>query len=427
MGLVQAALSAAGSTMRDQWKEYFYCEAIPSDTIALKGKKRVTGFSSNRGNDNVITDGSIIVVADGQCMVIVEQGQVVDICAEPGEFKYDSKTQPSLFVGSLGESIKEVFNEIGKRFTFGGQPATDQRIYYFNTKEITGLKYGTASPVPFRVVDQRAGIDIDISVKCFGQYSIKVADPILFYTNVCGNFSDTYKVSQINEQLKTELLTALQPAFGALSEKGIRYSNVVSHTTELADALNEQLSGKWRKLRGLEIVSFGVSSIKADEEDEQMLKQMQKDAAYTDGRLGNAAITSAIAQGIKDAAKNPGGAMNGIVGVNMFANAANITGGYTQPQAAPAPAPAQAAPADGWTCPKCGKTNTGKFCMECGTPKPAPAAKWVCPKCGKENEGKFCMECGTPKPVAPAKWVCPKCGKENEGKFCMECGTAKPE
>jgi membrane protease subunit (stomatin/prohibitin family) len=423
MGLILAALSAAGSTMRDQWKEYFYCEAIPSDTIAVKGKKKTSGFSSNRGNDNVITDGSVIAVADGQCMIIVEQGQVVDICAEPGEYKYDSKTQPSLFVGNLGDSVKEVFAEIGKRFTFGGQPATDQRVYFFNTKELPGQKYGTASPVPFRVVDARAGIDIDISVKCFGEYSLKVADPILFYTNVSGNFADVYKVSQISDQLKTELLTALQPAFGTLSEKGIRYSSVVSHTAELADALNEQLSNKWRKLRGLEIVSFGVSSIKADEEDEKMLKKMQQTAALTNPGIAAATLLSADAEAKVAAANNAAGAMTGFVGLN----AANATGTSVDVNALYQQAAKPAAPAAGtWTCPKCGKENTGKFCMECGTAKPAPAEKWICPKCGKENTGKFCMECGTAKPAPAAKWICPKCGKENDGKFCMECGTAKP-
>jgi membrane protease subunit (stomatin/prohibitin family) len=419
MGLIQAVISAAGSTMRDQWKEYFYVEAIPADTIAVKAKKKVQGFSSNRGNDNVITDGSMIAVADGQCMLIVENGQVVDICAEPGEYKYDNKTAPSLLTGSLGQSIKDVFAEIGKRFTYGGQPASDQRVYFFNTKELVGNKYGTPSPVPFRVVDQRAGIDIDINVKCFGEYSLKVADPVLFYTNVCGNFANEYKVSQISDQLRTELLTALQPTFARLSEQGIRYSSVIGHTQEMADVLNDVLSAKWRNLRGLEIVSFGVSSIKADEEDEKMLKQMQKDAAYTNGALANATLTSAVAQGIKDAANNPGGAMNGFVGVNMAAGAANILGGLNQQQPA-----APAAPVNGWTCPKCGKVSDGAFCPNCGTPKPE---KWICPKCGKENDGKFCSNCGTEKPAPAVKWICPKCGKENDGKFCSNCGTGMPE
>ena len=277
MGLIKAALGAAGGVLADQWKEYFYCESIPADILAVKGQKRTSGRSSNtKGSDNIITNGSIIAVADGQCMLIVEQGKVVEVCAEPGEFTFDASTEPSIFSGDLGESIGQVFQTIGKRFTFGGEAPKDQRVYYFNTKELIGNKYGTASPVPFRVVDQRAGIDIDISIRCFGEYSYRVTNPLLFYTNVCGNVEAGYERSQIDSQLKTELLTALQPAFARISDMGIRYSALPGHTTELAQALNEELSAKWRDLRGLEIVSFGVSSVKASEEDEKMIKELQR-------------------------------------------------------------------------------------------------------------------------------------------------------
>ena len=283
MGLIKAALGATGGVLADQWKEYFYCEAIPSDVLAVKGRKKATGRSSNKhGDDNIITNGSVIAIADGQCMLIVEQGKVVDVCAEPGEYTYDMSTEPSIFSGDLGDGVKDVFANIGKRFTFGGEAPKDQRIYYFNTKELTGNKYGTPSPVPFRVVDQRAGIDLDIGIRCFGEYSIRLKNPLLFYTNVCGNVSEDYKTENIAGQMKTELLTALQPAFAKISEMGIRYSALPGHTLELADALNEQLSGKWRDLRGMEIVSFGVSSVKANEEDEQMIKELQRNAAFMD-------------------------------------------------------------------------------------------------------------------------------------------------
>lgn len=397
MGLIQAALSAAGSTLADQWKEYFYCDAIPADIIAVKGRKKVRGFGSNNGDDNIITDGSVIAVADGQCMVIVEQGQVVDICAQPGEFRYDSKTEPSIWTGSLGDGVKNIFAQIGKRFTFGGQPAEDQRVYYFNIKELPGVKYGTPSPIPFRVIDRNIGLDIDIAVKCFGEYSLKVADPISFYTNVCGNFANVYPVSEIESQLKTELLTALSPAFAKLSASGVRYSEIPAHTQELADALNEQLSKKWKELRGLEIVSFGVSSIKASEEDERMIKEAQRDAMYRDQSYAAATLVGAQAQAMKDAAKNDGGAAVGFMGVNMAANAggANVGQLYANGQAQAAPA---AAPAGGWTCPKCGTVNTGNFCGNCGEKKPADG-KWICPKCGAENAGNFCSTCGEKKPA----------------------------
>lgn len=399
MGLVLAALSAAGSTLSDQWKEYFYCDAISADTICVKGVKRTSGFSSNHGNDNIITDGSVIAVADGQCMIIVENGQVVDICAEPGEYKYDSKTEPSIFTGSLGDAVKNVFAQIGKRFQFGGQPAADQRIYYFNTKEIPGLKYGTAAPVPFRVVDARANMDITIRVKCFGEYSIRVADPILFYTNNAGNIGSVYKVSQIEDMMRSELLTALQPAFAAISAKGVGYAEVPAHTYELTEQLNEILSNKWRKLRGIEIVSFGMNSIKANEEDEKRIQDLQVAATYTSTLHAAAGQTYAGIEAIQNAAKNEGGAALGFMNLNTAANTAGLNPNALYAQAAAqqaAPAPAEPAPGS-WTCPKCGKVSTGNFCPNCGTAKPADS-KWICPKCGRENEGNFCANCGTAKP-----------------------------
>ena len=433
MGLIKAALGAAGGVLADQWKEYFYCEAIPTDVLAVKGQKKVTGRSSNtKGDDNIISSGSIVAVADGQCMLIVEQGKVVEACAEPGEFVFDASTEPTIFSGKLGESLLATFKNVMKRFTFGGEAPKDQRVYYFNTKEIIGNKYGTPNPVPFRVVDERAGIDIDIAIKCFGEYSYKLTNPLLFYVNVCGNFANKYTRDQLDSQMKSELLTALQPAFAKISDMGIRYSALPGHTTEMADALNDVLSDKWRDLRGIEIASFGVSSVKADEADEAMIKEMQKQAAYTNANLANASRVSAVNDAIRDAAKNPNGAMMGVVGLNAIQGVGGNDLAMVQQQAAANQAAAQAAAAqqaaaNTWICPKCGKENTGNFCMECGEKKPAPPAAWICPKCGKENTGNFCMECGTKKPEAPAAWICPKCGKENTGKFCDECGEKKPE
>jgi len=434
MGLIKAAFGAAGGVLADQWKEFFYCEAIPADVLAVKGKKKVTGRSSNtKGDDNIITNGSVIAVANGQCMLIVEQGQIVDMCAEPGEYTYDTSTEPSLFTGDLGESIKGVFQNIGKRFTFGGEAPKDQRVYYFNTKELTGNKYGTPSPVPFRVVDQRAAVDLDIGIRCFGEYSIRLKNPMLFYTNVCGNVSEDFKTEQIAGQMKTELLTALQPAFAKISEMGIRYSSLPGHTLELAEALNEQLSSRWRDLRGIEIVSFGVSSVKANEEDEQMIKEMQRNAAFLDPSRAAAHLVGAQASAMQSAAANPNaGPAMAFMGMGMAGqmggmNAQNLyqMGAQQQPAPtpAPAPAPAPAAPS-GWVC-SCGATATGKFCPECGKPKPA-ADGWTC-SCGAVNKGKFCAECGAKKPAGIPQYKCDKCGWEPEDpthppKFCPECG-----
>jgi len=425
MGLISTALGAVSGVLADQWKEYFYCDALPADVICVKGQKRTSGRGSNHGSDNIISNGSVIAVADGQCMVIVEQGKVVDICAEPGEYTYDLSSEPSLFYGSLSETIPAVFAAIGKRFTFGGEVPKDQRVYYFNTKELVGNKYGTPSPVPFRVVDRNIGLDVDISIKCFGEYSYRVTNPILFYTNVSGNVTGAYKRDQIDSQLKSELLTALQPAFAKISDMGIRYSSLPGHTSEMADALNEVLSKKWAELRGVEIVSFGISSVKASEEDEQMIKDLQKSAALRDPNMAASVLASAQADAMRDAANNAGGAAVGFMGMNMAANtggmnAASLYAMGAQQAAAVTPA------AEGWTC-SCGKTgNTGKFCGECGAPKPVAAESWTC-GCGAVNTGKYCSECGQPKPAAAPKYKCAKCGWEpedpaNPPKFCPQCG-----
>ena len=435
MGLIKAALGAAGGVLADQWKEYFYCESLPADVLVEKGQKRKGNRSSNtKGSDNIITNGSIFVVADGQCALIVDQGMVVDVCAEPGEYTYDASTEPSIFSGNLGESIKESFKVVGKRFTFGGEAPKDQRIYYFNTKEIMGNKYGTASPVPFRVVDERAAIDMDISVKCFGEYSYKIVNPLLFYKNICSNITDTYKRSNLESQLRSELLTALQPAFGKISAMGIRYSAVVSHTTELRDALKEELSAKWRDVRGIEIQEFGVSSIKATEEDEQMIKEMQRNVAFMDPTRAQAHLVGARASAMQAAASNTAGAAVGFMGMGMANNmSAGIEQGLSQQvmmqqqqQYVQQQQQAAQQAAAGWTC-SCGQTgNTGKFCQSCGSPKPEPksAGSWTC-KCGATVTGKFCTECGAKKPEEAEGWTC-SCGAVNKGKFCPECGAKKP-
>ena len=429
MGLIQAALNAAGTVLGDQWKEYFYCEAIDNNTLVVKGQKKVSGFSSNRrGADNIISKGSVVAVADGQCMVIVDNGKIAELCAVPGEFVYDSSTEPSIFAGDLGDSVKETFKNIGKRFTFGGEAPKDQRVYYFNTKELVGNKYGTPSPVPFRVVDQRIGLDVDIAIRCFGEYSYRICDPILFYTNVCGNVSSAYDRSSLDSQLKSELLTALQPAFAKISEMGIRYSALPGHTMEIANALNEVLSDKWRDLRGLEIVSFGVNSVKASEEDEQMIKELQRNAVFRDPTMGAAHLVGAQAQAMQDAAKNAGGAAVGFMGMNMAGAAGGLNAqslyqmGAQQPVQQPAPQ-AAAAPAGSWNC-ACGAVATGKFCPECGAKKPEDG--WKC-ACGTVNKGKFCTECGAKKPAGVPQYKCDKCGWEpadptKPPRFCPECG-----
>lgn len=439
MGLIKAGMGAIGGVLGDQWKEFIYCDSLASDVLVTKGQKRLSseGRSSNTsGEDNIISNGSRIAVNEGQAMIIVEQGKVVDLCAEPGEYIYDQSTEPSIFAGDLGSGIMDVFRQIGKRFTFGGDPGKDQRVYYFNTKEIMGNKYGTPSAVPFRVVDNNVGLDIDIAIRCFGEYSYRVTNPILFYTNVCGNVEADYNRSEIDGQLKTELMTALQPAFAKISAMGIRYSALPGHTMELATALNDVLSKKWSELRGIEIVSFGVSSVKASDEDEQMIKELQRNAAFRNPNMAAAHLVGAQAEAMKAAAANEGnmGAAMGFMGMNMANNAGGMNAadlfamGQQQAQQAQAAQPVQQqAPANGWQC-ACGAVNNGKFCGECGAKKPVPVAAdgWTC-ACGAVNKGKFCGECGAKKPANAPLYKCDKCGWEpadpaNPPRFCPECG-----
>lgn len=428
MGLIKALSGAVGGTLADQWKEFFYCDALSSDTLMIKGEKRVSGRSSNtKGNDNIISNGSGIAVADGQCMMIVEQGKIVEVCAEPGEYTYDKSTEPSIFTGPLGKGIIDTFKTIGKRFTYGGDTGKDQRVYYFNTKELIYNKFGTPNPIPFRVVDTNIGLDIDVSVRCSGVYSYKIADPLLFYTNVCGNVEREYTRDTIDGQLKTEFISALQPAFGKLSELGLRPNQIVAHNTDLENAMNSALSAKWGELRGLKVVSIALGSVTLPEDDAELIKKAQHAAILRDPSMGAATLVGAQAEAMKAAAANENGAMMGFMGMGMAAQAGGMNAqslyqmGQQARQQQPQPTPA---PAGAWKC-KCGATVTGKFCTECGAKKPEDG--WTCPSCGATNKGKFCSECGAKKPEDAPLYRCDKCGWEPEDpahppKFCPECG-----
>ena len=426
MGLIKAGLGALGGTLADQWKEYFYCEAMDKDTMVVKGRKRTGSRSSNtKGNDNIISNGSVIAVADGQCMMIVEQGQIVEVCAEPGESTYDTSTEPSIFSGPLGDSILETFRTVGKRFTFGGDTGKDQRVYYFNTKELIDNKFGTPNPIPFRVVDSKIGLDVDVSVRCSGVYSYRIADPLLFYTKVCGNVSQDYTRDELDSQLKSEFISALQPAFAKLSDMELRPNQIVAHNTDLENAMNEALSVKWGQLRGLQVVSIALGSVTLPPEDAEMIKQLQRTAVLQNPMMAGATLVGAQADAMKAAASNEAGAMTGFMGMGMAMNAGggmnaqNLFAMGQQQAQQPAPA------ASGWKC-SCGAVVTGKFCPECGSKKPEPvqAGSWQC-KCGVTATGKFCPECGSPKPAEDG-WTC-SCGSVNQGKFCQNCGAKKPE
>ena len=430
MGLIRAGLNAVGGTIADQWLEFFYQDAMPETVLVTKGQRRhdAKRKTGNRGNDNIISNGSGIAVADGQCMMIVEQGRIMDVCAEPGQYTWEQSSEPSIFAGNLEESVITAFKTMGRRFAHGGDTAKDQRVYYFNIRELKNNKFGTATPIPFRVVDTNIGLDIDITLRCNGMYSFRMTNPMLFYQNVCGNVEHEYTRDQIENQLRSEFLNALQPAFARLSAMGMRYSAIPGHTMELSDALNQILSEKWSENRGLSVVSIAINSLSAPKEDEEMIRNLQRKAVMRDPGMAGAALVNAQAEAMKGAATNPGGAMMGFMGLGMAQQSGGMDANqmfamHQQNQAAQAQQAAQpaTAPADSWTC--CGVTNTGRFCQECGAPRPAPPANdsWTC--CGTANTGRFCQECGTPRP-ASNDWTC--CGITNTGRFCQTCGKPKP-
>ena len=421
MGLIKAAIGSVGSVLADQWREYFYCDSLPANVLVTKGSKRTSNRSSNtKGSDNIITNGSIIAVNEGQCAMIVEQGKIVEFTAEPGEFTWEASTEGTIFYGNLDYSIQDTWENMKRRFTFGGDSGKDQRVYFFNLKEIIGNKFGTPTPVPFRVVDKNIGLDVDISVRCNGEYSYRISDPMLFFKNVCGNVSGSYTRENLDSQLKTEFITALQPAFASISASGIRYSSLPAHAAEMADAMNNALTAKWSGLRGISVVSVGINSVSASKEDEDMIKELQKSAVFRNPNMAAAHMVQAQAEAMKSAAKNENGAMMGFMGMNMAQSAGGLNANalYQMGEAQTA-APA----ADTWKC-SCGAENSGKFCPECGTPKPADG--WKC-SCGSVNKGKFCSECGAKKPAGAPLYRCDKCGWEpedptNPPKFCPECG-----
>ena len=429
MGLIKAISGAVGGVLADQWKEFFYCDAMDSDTLMVKGVKRTSKRSSNtKGSDNIISNGSGIAVADGQCMLIVEQGRIVEVCAEPGEYTFDTSTEPSIFAGDLGMSIMDSFQTIVGRIGYGGDTGKDQRVYYINTKEILGNKFGTPSPILFEVVNRRIGMSRTVNVRCNGVYSYTISDPLIFYSRVCGNVKNEFTRSQIDEQLKAEFISALQPAFGALAEQELRPAQLPAKVAELKKAMNDALKADWAENRGIRVESIALNPIRLSDEDLKKITEMEDAATYGSNAFMMAGLqATATANAMEAAASNSAGAMTGFMGMNMAGGAQNGFGaaqqfyqmGVQQAQQTVPTAPAQG----GWKC-ACGAVNTGKFCAECGAPKPAEG--WKC-ACGTVNKGKFCSECGAKKPAAEPLYRCDKCGWEpedpkNPPKFCPECG-----
>ena len=439
MGLIKAITGATGGALADQWKEFFYCDALDVDVLMKRGYKRTSGRSSNtKGFDNIITNGSGIAVADGQCMMIVEQGKIVEVCAEPGEYTYDTSTEPSIFTGNLGQGIVDTFKTIGKRFTYGGDTGKDQRVYYFNTKEILDNKFGTATPIMFRVADPEIGFVRTVNIRCNGTYTYKITNPLLFYTELCGNVEEEYLREEIDAQLKSEFVDALIPGFGELSAMRLLPAEIPYHTKELKEVMDTTLKDEWTDRRGITIQKIAMNPITLTPEDMKVISEME-DAVALGGnaRMMAGRMAGATADAMTSAASNENGAMTGFMGMGMAMNSMNgagLMGGVQdmfdkgqqqeakQQEEMQEAAQRQAKEANNeWTC-ACGHVNSGNFCTECGTKKPEPKT-WTC-TCGQVNEGKFCSNCGSKKPES-GKWTC-DCDHENEGKFCTECGKPRP-
>ncbi len=410
MGLIKAALDSINTTLADQWKEYIYCDAMDADILIKKGEVRITGGSNTKRSDNIITNGSKIAVNEGQFMLIVENGKVVDFTSEPGAYTYNTGTEPSLFDSGFS-GLADSFKKVGKRFTYGGQPENDQRVYFVNTKEIMNNKIGIGN-VPFRDSE----FNFTVKIMGYGTYSYKITDPLMFYANVCANVKDSFSKLTIEDQLKSEVQESLQPALGRIALKGIAYDQLPIFTKEIGDEVNKELTAEWNELRGISVVSVAFASITVDEESSKKINQFQESRVYTNPQMLGSRLGTSQANAMEAAASNSSGAMQGFLGMGM----AMQQGGMNAAQLFEMNGnQAQTVSADSWKC-ECGAENTGKFCTECGKPKPVSNI-WRC-ECGTENTGKFCTECGKPKPLA--EWKC-ECGTENTGKFCTECGKPR--
>lgn len=382
MGLIKATLQSINQTLKDQWLEVLSADSLDDNVLMTIATRRMSKNNSNYSNrDGVISNGSTIIVADGQCMIIVESGKIVELASEPGRYVYNNDLVPSVFAGNLGslfKNIKATVKDMAKRIAYGGDTRASQRVYFLNMKELVDNKFGTPTPIPFRVVDRNIGLDIDIDLQVSGTYSYKIENPITFYQNVAGNISDDYLREKLEGQLKSEFISSLQPAFSKLSELEIRPNQIPAHSTELEKILNEVLSEKWGTLRGLNIVSIGFNNINVKKEDAERIKKAQEFAMYRNPAMVAATMVGSQAEAMRTAAGNTAGAMTGFMGMGM----ASAAGGVNVNALFEA-ANIQA--------------NINNF----SNPKPLnniTNANWFCPECGQKNDRNFCSSCGTKRP-----------------------------
>lgn len=375
MGLIQAFKGSVSGELANQWKELFVSDSMSADTLVKRAEHKVSGRSSNtKGDADVITKGSAIIVNEGQCALLVDSGKIIDVAAEAGAYEWEENGSASIFAGDFGD----IFKEFGRRFTFGGEKPVQQRVYFVNTKDIVGLKFGTPSPIPFRILDNNVGLDLDTTLKCNGNYSMRVSDPTQLYVSLAGNVKDEYTIEDIQDQLRATFIAALQPALGKLTNLGVRPSAIPSYTKEMSEAMGEELNSDWTNKYGLAITSVQILTTVIPDEDAATLKELQKTGAFRNQSMAGAALIGAQAEAMKNAASNPNGAMMGFMGMNMamqagganaqdLLNAGAATTGANQMSGA---ANGGAAAGNRWFCPNCGNENFGNFCVNCGTKRP---------------------------------------------------------
>ncbi len=416
MGIIKAFVDAVGGSLADQWLEVLEADNMDGSTVFTKGVAvRRDGRNNNkRGNSDVISDGSIIHVYPNQFMILVDGGKIVDYTAEEGYYKVQNSAAPSLFNGQFGATLKDTF----ARVKYSGTPSYKQQAFFINLQEIKGIRFGTPSPVNY--FDQF--YNAELFLRAHGTYSIKITDPIKFYTEAIPKNASRVDIKDINEQYLSEFLQAFSAALNRMSLE-VRISQVMSKLPELSKFMSTELDESWREMRGFEVQAVGIASVSYDEDSKKLINMRNQGAMLGDPSVREGYVQGAVARGIESAGSNSAGSAQAFMGMGIGMNAA---GGFMGAASASNQAQMQQQPAaDGWTCPKCGKTNIGKFCSECGASKPAGESSWVCPKCGKTNTGKFCSECGAAKPAG--EWFCSNCGHKNPAgtRFCPECGHAK--
>ncbi len=423
MGIIKAFFNSIGGGFADQWEEVIEADGMTDTTVFVKGvkvRKNDKRNNNKKGTEDVISNGSVIHVYDNQFMLLVDGGKIVDFTAEPGYYKVDNSSSPSLFCGQFGDALKDTFS----RVKFGGVPSYKQQVFYINLQEIKGIKFGTKSPVNY--FDNF--YNSELFLRAHGTYSIKITDPVKFYAEALPRTATRVDINDINEQYLSEFLEALQAAINRMSADNIRISYVASKSRELSQYMATELDEEWKKLRGFEVLSVGIASVSYDDESKKLINMRNQGAMLGDPSVREGYVQGAVARGIEAAGSNANGSAQAFMGMGLGMNAG---GGFMGAASASNRAQMEqqqaqkSAAADAWTC-SCGAQNSGKFCQNCGNKKPEAQAAggWTC-ECGNVNTGKFCSECGKARPVDES-WFCPECGKKNSGKFCSDCGTKRP-